>query len=380
MLQRADITGTRPVTLIEASTPANAVGQAKQEILDRLNQLMLGKDYQAQVLTRLANGSFLVKVADVPVNMTLPAGTRAGDALNLTLLANQPRLTFLLAQNNATSNPNAHVATTATTLSNAGRLISTLLQQAQQDGNATQIIAKTPLMASTAVTPQQIAGAMKNAIAFSGLFYESHVAQWAIGKRPRSDLLNEPLAKRGNLPASPTNSQPLDGSSELDKMVASFRAWAGDRATPEQLRAAQAHRNLSDAVEPVQSRQQDMPATEAVKLLSLQLDTLEQRRIVWQGELFPGQPLEWEISDETPQHDSKQPEPQTSWQSTVRFSLPTLGAISATIRLNGAHVQVQVNAHHAETASVLSQHRTLLADALAAAGTSLDALTIKQDG
>src|SRR3546814_16979581 len=91
-------------------------------------------------------------------------------------------------------------------------------------------------MASTAVTPQQIAGAMKNAIAFSGLFYESHVAQWAIGKRPRSDLLNEPLAKRGSLSASPTNSQPLDGSSELDKMVASFRAWAGDRATPGPLR------------------------------------------------------------------------------------------------------------------------------------------------
>src|SRR5690606_30114172 len=98
-----------------------------------------------------------------------------------------------------------------------------------------------------------------------------------------------------------------------------------------------------DAVEPIQSKQQDMPATDGVKLLHLQLDALEQRRIVWQGELFPGQPLEWEISDETPQHDGKQPEAQTSWQSTVRFSLPALGAISATIRLYGEHVQVQVN-------------------------------------
>lgn len=375
MLLRADTTGTRPVTLIEASTPPNAVGQAKQESLDRLNQLMLGKDYQAQVLTRLSNGSFLVKIADIPVNMTLPENVKAGDTLNLTLLANQPKPTFLLAQSNANA---------TATLSNAGRLISNLLLQTQQDGTSTHIVGKTPLAATAEATPQQIAGAMKTAITFSGLFYESHVAQWAIGKRPRSDLLNEPLAKRETrgeaLSANPAASRTADGSSDLTKMIASFRAWAGDRATPELLRATQMHHNLSDAVDPVQNKQQDMPLAEGARLLNMQLDTLEQRRIVWQGELFPGQALEWEISDDTPQQDRKQPEPQTSWQSTVRFSLLALGAISATIRLSGEHVQVQVNAHQAATASALSQHRQLLADALDAAGTRLDALTIKQDG
>lgn len=371
MVLRADIAGTRPVTLIEASAPANAVGQAKQETLDRLNQLALGKDYQAQVLTRLSNGSFLVKIADLPVNMSLPEGTKAGDLLNLTLLTNQPRATFLLAQNNQN---------TTATLSNTGRLISNLLQQVQQGGTATHIIGTTALAESASATPQQIAGAMKAAITFSGLFYESHVAQWAIGKRPRSDLSNEPLAKRGTAPA--TNTAAADSNTELGKLLNGLRAWASDATMPEALRVLQTHHNLADAVDPLQSRQADMPTTEGARLLATQLDTLEQRRIVWQGELFPGQPIEWEISDQTPRHDSKQPEAeaQSTWQSTVRFSLPTLGAVSATIRLHGEHVQVQVNAHHAETATALNQHRQLLADALDAAGSRLDALTIKQDG
>tara|TARA_R110001599_G_scaffold159052_1_gene346181 strand:- start:202527 stop:203642 length:1116 start_codon:yes stop_codon:yes gene_type:complete len=371
MVLPADTTGTRPVTLIQASAPANAIGNAKQETLDRLNQLTLGKDYQAQVLTRLSNGSFLVKVADTPVNMALPQGTKAGDVLNLTLLANQPRATFLLAQNNTNS---------TATLSNAGRLISHLLQQAQQGGASTHIIAKAPLTTIAGATPQQIASAMKNAIAFSGVFYESHVAQWAIGKRPISDLLNEPLAKRGYLPTNTTGSATANSKTELGNLVNNFRAWAADRTLPESLRAVQANQNLADAVNPVTSKQQDMPVTEGTRLLNMQLETLEQRRIVWQGELFPGQPMEWEIVDDTPQHESKQQEPQSTWQSTVRFSLPSLGAVSATIRLNGEHVQVQVSTNQAETVDALNQHRKLLADALDAAGTKLDALTIKQDG
>ena len=74
MLPRADITGTRPVILIEATTPATALGQAKQESLDRLIQLTLGKEYQAQVLSRLADGNFLVKINNAVsyTHLTLP--------------------------------------------------------------------------------------------------------------------------------------------------------------------------------------------------------------------------------------------------------------------------------------------------------------------
>src|SRR5438105_655040 len=98
MLQRADTAGARPVILIEATTPTSAVGDAKQEAFDRLSQLALGKEFQAQVLSRLTDGSYLVKIDDAVASMKLPPGTKTGDVVDLTLLATQPRPTFLLGK------------------------------------------------------------------------------------------------------------------------------------------------------------------------------------------------------------------------------------------------------------------------------------------
>ena len=374
MLPRADISGTRPVVLIEASAPANAPGNARQETVDRLLQLTLGKEYQAQVLSRLSDGSFLVKVDDAVASMKLPAGSKAGDTLDLTLLATQPRATFILGKAEAGA---------TTSLSNAGRLIGNMLQLAQQDGIPTAVVGKTPLVATSSASAPQIAGALQNAVAFSGLFYESHVAQWAAGVRPASDLLLEPPAKLSNAPltATATNGPPATADTngnELGRLMSNVREWVGgDRALSDLLNTSQAKQTDQDSALPLLGKQQDVLGNEGVKLISLQLDTLEQRRIMWQGELFPGQPLEWEISDDTPEQKSDQSEPEKSWNSTVRFSLPSLGSVSATIRVTGEHVQVQVNTANEETATTLRNYGKLLADALDSAGSTLDSLLIK---
>lgn len=394
MLQRADIAGARPLILIEATAPTSALGDPKQEAFDRLNQLALGKEFQAQVLSRLANGSYLIQIEETVANVKLPPGTQSGDVLDLTLLTTQPRPTFLLGKADAGA---------TTSLSNTGRLIGNLLQLAQQDGAApTAVVGKTPLLASPDTPATQIAQALKNAMTFSGLFYESHVAQWANGSRLLTDLQNEPPAKRmeSALPGTTTaqdDGAPQHGlssaalrSSDLGKLVANMREWIGGTQRPEPANAETA-RTLSTLKEhtlaalaqdsrDAPARITDTTASEGVKLISLQLDTLEQRRILWQGELFPGQPLEWEVSDETPERNSNdEPATEPSWQSSVRFSLPTLGAVSATIRLTGEHVQVNVRTADAGTASTLRQHGNLLADALGAAGTTLDALLVKHD-
>lgn len=393
MLQRADIAGARPVILIEATLPASAVGDAKQESLDRLSQLALGKEFQAQVLSRLTDGTFLVKIDDAVAGMKLPPGTKAGDVLDLTLLATQPRPTFLLGKPDAGA---------TTSLSNAGRLIGNMLQLAQQDGAPpTAIVSKTPLIATPNVPAAQIASAMQNAVAFSGLFYESHVAQWANGTRLLTTLLSEPPAKllstpTGTPPNTPGNPTALATQTnhnasnnpqlptDLSKLMASVKELVtGERSLPEVLNALKTGTTTTqDSPDQLAIRQDLTANTDGVKLVSLQLDTLEQRRIVWQGELFPGQPLEWEISDDTPKRNTEDPseQPQQSWQSTVRFSLPTLGAVSATIRLTGEHVQVNVRTVTEQTATALRTHGNMLADALGAAGTTLDSLLVKQDG
>lgn len=373
MLPRADLTGTRPVVLIEASAPAAALGHARQETVDRLLQLTLGKEYQAKVLSRLTDGSFLVKVDDAVASMKLPAGSKAGDTLDLTLLATQPRPTFMLGKAEAGA---------TTSLSNAGRLIGNLLQLAQQDDMPTSIVAKTPLVATPGASASQIAAALQNAVAFSGLFYESHVAQWAMGTRPASDLLREPPAKRSvaTLNGTPPSIPADTATPDLGRLMANVREWVGgERALSDLLRTSRSTPE-QDGPSAVAGKLPELPANEAIKLISLQLDTLEQKRILWQGELFPGQPLQWEISDDTPEQKNDQAEAQTAWNSTVRFTLPTLGSVSASIRLSGDHVQVQVNTANAETAATLKNHGPLLADAMGAAGTTLDSLLVKTTG
>lgn len=375
MLPRADIAGTRPVVLVEASIPVNALGSARQESVDRLLQLTLGKEYQAQVLSRLSDGSFLVKVDDAVASMKLPAGSKAGDTLDLTLLATQPRPTFILGKAEAGA---------TTSLSNAGRLIGNVLQLARQDGMPTAVVGKTPLVSTADASASQIAAALQNAVVFSGLFYESHVAQWAAGVRPASDLLLEPPEKLSTVPLTATATNGLavtadTNGNELGRLMSNVREWVGgERALADLLSTSQANQTNQDSAVPLLGKQQDVLGNEGFKLISLQLDTLEQRRIMWQGELFPGQQLEWEISDDTPEQKPDQSEPEKSWNSTVRFSLPSLGSVSATIRLTGDHVQVQVNTSNEETATTLRNHGKLLADALDSAGSTLDSLLIKQ--
>jgi hypothetical protein len=424
MISRADLTGARPVGSIELIRPAAPIGDARQEAFDRFAQQAVGKQFRAEILSRLNDGSFMLKLADIAVRMNLPAGAQVGDTLDLTLIAAQPRPTFLLG---APADP-ADTADANTTLSNAGRMIDKLLQVAQKEGAPAALVGKTPVVPSPSATTAQVASALKETLTFSGLFYESHVGQWASGDRPLSDLLREPQAKnssplllatalRGNpaadralptaLPTAAPTAAPPDtpdtlyaNDGEAAPIAASAResvngsqpkteptpptAPAVGKPPPEDAAAAITSKATEshDASTAIGSQAGAAPRaetlnSESVRMISLQLDTLEQQRVVWQGELWPGQPMEWEVTKDAP--DSKVPAAERSWQSVVRFELPTLGAVAASIRLTGSRLQVQVRAAKEDTASLLRTHGNELASALDAAGSPLDQLTVKRD-
>lgn len=397
MVAPADITGTRPLAHIEAPTPAKSVVDARQEIFSRLNQIELGKQLQAVILSRAADGTFLVKVADTVARMNLPAGARAGDALEMTFLSREPRPTFLLgSQTNGTTvtldavepltenvlqtsqgsalsagaagkaaalaasvaigesqqgEPALASGATAT-LSNTGRLIDGLLQAALQDGTSAAIVGRTPLLASGTAAPAQIAGALHEALSSSGVFYEAHLAQWANHERPLADLMREPQAGHATAPGAKAYAG-TDTSALLDRL----------RTSPA----------LGGSTLP----------TDLARIVNLQLNALEQQRVAWQGELWPGQHMNWEVRREQSEQGradhGDDGDPPSSWQSVVRFELPTLGVVAATIHVNGERVQVQVRTATAIAASSLRAHGSELAAALDAAGSQLDSLTVKQD-
>lgn len=413
--------GSRPVAYVEPLGPAPSIADPRQEAFDRLRQMAIGKQFQAEIVARLNDGSFMVRMANSPnekspdagpggatARMRLPAGAQVGAFLDLTLIAKQPRLTFLLAPEKSAAPARSSDAST-TSLSSTGRLIGKLLRTAQQDSAPAALVGKAPLLASPAVDTKQIATALQNTLVRSGLFYESHLGQWAAGARPLAELLHEPqnqtakpllteagratAAGSGELPpALQPSSTPTSRLLPLPSEPSSAPGTPGSNSAvvapspdpvvrdvpladaPKQLVAASA---TPDQQEPDAAAQLATPGPESARLINLQLDALEQRRVLWQGELWPGQPLSWEVSEQAPENDADEPTP--SWQSTVHFALPTLGAVAATIRLANGHVQVQVRTATDAAAHSLRLHGAELAASLEAAGVPLDALLVKQN-
>ncbi|TWC65855.1 flagellar hook-length control protein FliK [Herbaspirillum sp. SJZ099] len=389
MLPRADIaSAVQPVNAAVAATAIVSVADTKQEAFSRLAQIAIGQQMPGRILSNFNDGTYLVRIANTAARMVLPANARTGDSLVLTLVSKDPRPTFSIkegslqadeesaavslstagramqkdlqslravtregadqvaeneeipldpgARGNRQAQSNAPASTT-TTLSNAGKLIDSLLQASQQGSVANHASSPAALVSQAGAPAGQVAAALHDAIANSGVFYESHVAAWAEGKRPMEELMKEPQAQ-----------------------VA--RQHAGDI-------------NLLNQNDPAQSQ--------LGQIINLQLNALEQQRLVWHGEVWPGQHMEWEISQEHQDGNSQQQDEEAAppaWHSLVRFNFEHLGGVSASIRLIGQQIHVQVKTDNEKTATALRSNSAMFADAMSAAGTSLDSLIVKQDG
>jgi hypothetical protein len=379
MLPRADLNTNRPPASLEAATTVVSSTDTRLEIFRRLNQIAIGRELQATVDAMLDDGSFLVKVADTTARMALPVGTKVGDTLAMVLVAKEPRPTFLMTQQGSAP----------TLLSDTARLIDHLVQTAEQNGAPTAVVAKAPLLASsTALEPQKVATALQNSLTSSGLFYESHLHEWISGNRPQADLAREPQAQMAGSWHQPANpAMPNDSANiNLAQLAANMREL-GDSTQKlvnliqeAQVQAGPTAKTDADVITATQSA---LPTVESdtARMINLQLNTLEHQTIRWHGELWPGQPMDWEISEDKPEGgDGSGEAPQAAaWTSVVRFELPNLGEISATVRLVGERVHVQVGTSTDDTASALRQYGGMLADSLEAAGAPLDSLLVKRD-
>ncbi len=373
---------------LDSAAIATALTQNSQNIL---TQIAVGRPLQAQVLAQLEDGSYIVGVGDAALRMSLPEGTTVGSKLQMTFLSDSPRPTFLL-ESQTDSN--------SASLSSAGKIISNVLQAADLANAPTALAGKTPILPEPAADPPHIANAMQDSVEFSGLFYESHVSQWASGERPLADLMREPQMQqasstpRGAAPAlnsgkaqdnapSPGNvlQRPATSDADLAKLIENARTGADARSTLGQTLTTLLGNSRGLPTDADTMVKPPGVSPENAQTIHLQLNALEQNRYVWQGDLWPGQHMEWEIQEEENkrgQSGAADPD-QSSWNSTVRFELPNLGRISATIHLSGGHVQMRVAAASADTAGKLRARGNDLARALGDAGSPLDSLTIGQD-
>jgi hypothetical protein len=357
------------LTPVARTGPVLPVADPRQQAFQRALAGQLGKAMQAEVLSKLSDGSYVVRVADMAARMALPPTVQVGNEVPLTLVALNPRPTFQLVtaqggqafaeagpplpegagpqgpplallegkQAAALTRAAALLANTlalpasmgapgdaGASLSKAGKALGDVIAAAlMSDTQATAAVGRTPLLGSPGADAGKIAAALQQGMEKSGLFYESHVAEWAQGTRPQAELAAEPQARGMAPPSDPATAQ----------------------------------------------------------LINLQLNAHEQARVAWQGQLWPGQDLRWTIERDAPRQEpggrggDDGDGAHGSWQSSLTLRFGQLGEVAAKVVLSGGQVHIRLDAP-ASARALLEAGRGRLAGALDAAGTPLSTLAI----
>jgi hypothetical protein len=205
----------------------------------------------------------------------------------------------------------------AADLSSAARLIGLYLQQAEKNGASSKYEATTAITHSPK-DPQMLAQGLRQAVVNSGLFYESHLNEMLQGARTLAAILQEP-------------------------------------------------------------QNQNQGQTQIATLTAQQLMMLEQSRLNWHGEVWPGQKMEWNVYIE--QHDGEAAEygedadarPVTS---EIKLTFPHLGVVAAKLTIVDGHISINLRAEQKETLDELKSKSHGLAQAIGDSGLQLKGLVV----
>jgi hypothetical protein len=80
-------------------------------------------------------------------------------------------------------------------LSPSGKILSAILAKSSISGDSISVIGSEPIIKFPENKPEITAKNLSNTVEFSGIFFESHILQWALGKRSIEDLKKEPQKK-----------------------------------------------------------------------------------------------------------------------------------------------------------------------------------------
>ncbi|MFP5382274.1 MAG: flagellar hook-length control protein FliK, partial [Gammaproteobacteria bacterium] len=284
--------------------------------------LQIGQTILGQVKS-LEKGLALVDIDGQTVAMRLPHNVAPGDTLRLRFSGHMPQPVFLLEMPDTQDADGPQLSTTA-------RMLSDIMQKVPERALPT-LTPTTPLLGQAGIAPAELAFALRAALVRSGLFYESHLANWVAGQESLDGLMQEP---QNRLAAQP---QPADARGPNPLHV----------------------------------------------LLSQQLQVLESPQFIWRGELWPGQPLEWLMRhdvDPERQGTATAEDAAAGWTSQLKLDLPELGTVTAHIRLDPAGAfSIRVVPENADAEPLLKQAQGEFAAQMAAAGCTLQSLSVERE-
>ncbi len=309
-----------------------------------------GDTLPARVVSLLPDGRALLEVAGMRVPARLPdtVGLVPGQQFRLAVLETQPALRLQLTEPEP-QGPRAAPAA-AVSLSPLAARVAAVLQASGAAGAAPAPLPDAgPVVSLPQTRGEALAAPLRQALETSGLFYESHQAQWVAGRRTLPELRAEPQARLS----------PPDGHS-----VEPPGTPSGTPAAAAPPAAASLRSELL----------QWLPPTVAA-VLERQIEAVATQQILWTGELWPGQRLEWRVEERGGGHrgDEQGPAP---WRTRLRLELPGLGAVEARLELAGAALRLSVAAGEGSSGSLRDGERDLRA-ALEARGLDLQGFRVE---
>lgn len=338
------------LTQILAVQPVlDAVERDKAAPRATFEHLLIGQAVTGRVKGQ-SKGLTLVSIEGQTVAMRLPHPVATGDTLKLNFAGHMPQPVFLLDTPETTP-------TNAPQLSQTARMLSEIMQRTPERELPT-LTPLTPLLDQASAAPAELALALRTALVRSGLFYESHLANWAVGLDNLDGLMQEP---QNRLAANKTGA---DAAPVLANLLAAT-------AQPDARSAGE----LADA----------KAANPMLTLLTQQLQVLESPQFVWRGELWPGQMLEWQVNQETdtPHEQAAPPASDTemAWESRLKLTLPNLGTVNIDIKLDAQQAfSIRLVPEQSDARALLQQNQSRLIDRFTTAGCTLHSVTVQKDG
>ncbi len=388
-----------------------------KEITADLPRLQAGQLFTAQIRNVLPQNTYLALVGGKQVTLKLPENVKSGDVLEL-VVVEQTAKTIIATRAGL---PGAAGQTAPnTTLSTTGQMLRSLLLKEGETPQSAPLNRGQPLLTHPPQSGADLAPALQKAVTQSGLFYEAHQAQWVTGKLSLASLRQEPQGQiplptqQGAAPQSTTPASLLAQASAppLPQMATpaqmnnavlqSLLLYQNNQSMPQETKVGagkgketssiasalldgddngSVSRSGTDtssagtahtAMKPMPTLPDDLRA-----LVQQQLDAAGSQRLLWHGEIWPGQTMHWQLEWQDSGSDKPEAQEAEPWQTTLRMTTPQLGSFDATLHLGASGVRVTLNVADPESIARMREQALELDAALAAAGVPLRGFSIK---
>ncbi|WP_305074470.1 flagellar hook-length control protein FliK [Propionivibrio sp.] len=347
-----------------------------QQLTDKLSDLVAGQKVMAEIQSMLPNGTYRALINQRNITLALPFSAKSGDTLELLVTESDGKTSLAVVSHQQANEGKTARDAVSTTLSQTGKLIGQLFSRADEssdDSKALTLNGNQPIARTPPSSAQELLPLLKQAITQSGMFYESHQAEWVEGRFSQNALLQEPQGKLSSPNAfAPASPLPLSQPGNPETSAQGKEAPVATRLPTTD--PAASPRTVNESPPPQASGHLIAPQTQPI--VQQQLDALATQHFAWQGQVWPGQEMRWEIEEDGQRTGADEPESATGWSTRLKLTLPTLGSVNAQIRLQDQQLVLAIIADSPETRALMQTETGHLYKQMTDAGLSVTSIGI----